>query len=414
MKNPWTFERVTMAAIVLMVLGVGLLVWVTAPADEPADVLEPATPVTTTTVAYGDRADPVWDAVEVSDKTGELTITVTEQDDGLVVVDTVPDDIPEPVILSGMDAGRRLLSTQFDGEVGATGDLPCVDWVRNSGVWPLIADKFVRAIEDSDNNADPDVDCAQGFADWYCSEQLSAGCTEAEYNAIIADPTVVGDEVSVGGEPCNGTACSLLYKVQDAASAAAGQLKGCDHNCSTESLTNAWNHWQTVANAKLSEEVLNFSDHVSFGICHDVRCLIGQGSSHIDNAYSHKRCYKDSEGFGGEDWCKNGYEYAQYLSDTLGSGFDGPLDTCCEGSVSGKLPCPHECNGDCDPFSACAVCCHNEAAGDDPSQWHWPGCSEIPCPPPADADAAMSYLEGLPLDERLDLTSYMKAYSTAS
>lgn len=57
---------------------------------------------------------------------------------------------------------------------------------------------------------------------------------------------------------------------------------------------------------------------------------------------------------------------------------DCPNESCsgCPGcwKAGGKLPCPHECKGDCDPFSACSVCCHNEelvemiragAAGDD-------------------------------------------------
>ena len=36
--------------------------------------------------------------------------------------------------------------------------------------------------------------------------------------------------------------------------------------------------------------------------------------------------------------------------------FTVPVDV---DAAEGKLPCPHECDGDCDPFSACAVCCHN-------------------------------------------------------
>lgn len=78
--------------------------------------------------------------------------------------------------------------------------------------------------------------------------------------------------------------------------------------------------------------------------------------------------------------------------------------------AAGKLPCPHECDGDCDPFSACSVCCRHDAPDPDPAEWHWPGCSMVPCPPPATADDAVDYLDGLSLDERLDLTGWMKAY----
>ena len=75
--------------------------------------------------------------------------------------------------------------------------------------------------------------------------------------------------------------------------------------------------------------------------------------------------------------------------------------------VEGRLPCPHECDGDCDPFSACSVCCHNdegeEMVGD-------AGLAVPPCKPVADAmlKAASSVkrmvadIEALPPDQRKD------------